>query len=120
MADLNPVFAALRKIMAPYATKLSATRDDEQELYLDTQHIQKNKKPLFFGAVQVKKSYVSFHLMPVYVKPELLACVSRELKQRMQGKSCFNFNSLEPQLFNELAALTKDGYDSFREQGYVS
>lgn len=47
MADLNPVFAALRTIMAPYATQLSATRDDEQELYLDTQHIQKNKKPLF-------------------------------------------------------------------------
>jgi hypothetical protein len=120
MADLNPVFAALRTIMAPYATQLSATRDDQQELYLDTQHIQKNKKPLFFGAVQVKKSYVSFHLMPVYIKPELLDSVSPELKKRMQGKSCFNFNSLEPQLFNELAALTKDGYNSFKDQGFVA
>jgi hypothetical protein len=120
MADLNPVFAALRTIMAPYATQLSATRDDEQELYLDTQHIQKNKKPLFFGAVQVKKSYVSFHLMPVYIKAELLDSVSPELKKRMQGKSCFNFNLLDPQLFNELAALTKVGYDSFKEQGFVS
>jgi hypothetical protein len=65
MSELAPVFAELRKVMAPYAAKLQATRDDEQELYVDTKHIQKNKKPLFFGAVQLKKSYVSFHLMPV-------------------------------------------------------
>lgn len=58
MSDLSPVFAELRKIMAPYAAKLTATRDDPQELYVDTKHIQKNKKPLFFGAVQIKKDRV--------------------------------------------------------------
>ncbi len=119
MPELNPVFAELRKIMAPYAAKLAATRDGANEVYLDTTHIQKNKKPLFFGAVQVKKSYVSFHLMPVYMKPELLASVSTQLKSRMQGKSCFNFNSREPALFKELAALTKASYASYKEQGFV-
>lgn len=119
MPDLSPVFAALRKIIAPYADKLAAARDDDQELYVDTRHIQKNKKPLFFGAVQIKKSYVSFHLMPVYVKPELLASLSPELKARMQGKSCFNFAALEPALFKELATLTKAGYASYKEQGFV-
>jgi hypothetical protein len=59
MPDLAPVFAELGNIMAPYAVKLNATRDDERELYVDTHHVQKNKKPLFFGAVQIKKSYVS-------------------------------------------------------------
>ena len=59
MPDLSPVFTELHKILAPFASKLSATRDDEQELYVDTLYIQKNKKPLFFGAVQVKKSYVT-------------------------------------------------------------
>jgi hypothetical protein len=119
MPDLSPVFAELRKVMAPYAAKLAPTRDDEAELYVDTRHIQKNKKPLFFGAVQIKKSYVSFHLMPVYVKPELLASVSPELKARMQGKSCFNFVAPDPALFKELAALTKAGYASYKEQGFV-
>lgn len=119
MPDLSPVFTELRKIMAPYAAKLAATRDDDKELYVDTLHIQKNRKPLFFGAVQLKKSYVSFHLMPVYVKPELLAAVSLELKARMQGKSCFNFAAVEPVLFKELAALTKAGYGSYKEQGFV-
>ena len=119
MPELSPVFTELRKVMAPHAAKLSATRDDAEELYVDTTHIQKNKKPLFFGAVQVKKSYVSFHLMPVYMKPDLLASVSPDLKSRMQGKSCFNFTAIEPALFKELAALTKAGYASYREQGFV-
>ncbi len=119
MPELSPVFAELRKVMAPYAAKLAATRDAADELYVDTTHIQKNKKPLFFGAVQVKKAYVSFHLMPVYMEPELLANVSSELKSRMQGKSCFNFNTLEPALFKELAALTKASYASYKEQGFV-
>jgi hypothetical protein len=119
MPDLNPVFTELRKILVPYANSLSTIRDDDQELYVDTRHIQKNKKPLFFGAVQIKKSYVSFHLMPVYVKPELLSSASPELKARMQGKSCFNFSTLEPALFEELSALTKASYASYKEQGFV-
>ena len=119
MQDFATVYAALHKILAPYAAKLDAKKNDESELYVDTKHIQKSKKPLFFGAVQVKKSYVSFHLMPVYLKPELLASASTELKSRMQGKSCFNFSAVEPVLFKELMALTKAGYGSYKEQGYV-
>ena len=119
MQDFATVYAALHKILAPYAGKLDTKKDDESELYVDTKHIQKNKKPLFFGAVQVKKSYVSFHLMPVYLKPELLASASPELESRMQGKSCFNFSAVEPTLFKELTALTKAGYGSYKEQGFV-
>ena len=119
MSDFNAVFEAPRKVMAPYAAKLDTKRADKTELYVDTRHIQKNKKPLFFGAVQTKKSYVSFHLMPVYVKPELLGSLSPELKSRMQGKSCFNFTSAEPALVKELAALTKAGFASYKEQGFV-
>jgi hypothetical protein len=119
MSDLPAVFAALTKIMQPYASKLDVKKDDASELYVDTTHIQKNKKPLFFGAVQIKKSYVSYHLMPVYVKPELLAGLSAELTARMQGKSCFNFTQVDAPLFKELAALTKAGYASYKAQGFV-
>lgn len=119
MADLGSVFADLRAIMAPFAASLDSKRDDDTELYVDTRHIQKNKKPLFFGAVQMKKAYVSYHLMPVYAKPELLAGVSPALKARMQGKSCFNFTVSDTVLLKELAALTKAGYASYKEQGFV-
>lgn len=119
MSDLSLVFTELRKIMAPYAARLDVKRDDGSELYVDTRHVQKNKRPLFFGAVQVKKTYVSYHLMPVYVRPELLEAVSPELRARMQGKSCFNFGAVEPSLFKELAALTQAGFESYQEQGFV-
>lgn len=119
MQDFTAVYAALRNILAPYAAGLAVKKDHEAEFYLDTQFLQKNKKPVFFGAVQIKKSYVSFHLMPVYLKPELVASASPALKARMHGKSCFNFSTLEPDLLQELTALTQAGYASYQEQGWA-
>ncbi len=119
MPNLLPVFAELKSVMAPFAAKLDTKQDDDQLLYVDTLFIQKNKKPLYFGAVMLKKSCVSYHLMPVYVKPELLNGISDGLKKRIQGKSCFNFSEVDNALFKELSELTKAGYQSYREQGFV-
>ncbi|WP_425259581.1 hypothetical protein ACPOLB_01785 [Rubrivivax sp. RP6-9] len=119
MPDLDVVFKELRSILAPYAEKLGSKKDDATELYVDTAHVQKNRKPFFFGAVQVRKSFVSFHLMPVYMKPELLDGVSPALKARMQGKSCFNFAAVDEAMFKELASLTEAGFASYQQQGFV-
>jgi hypothetical protein len=119
MPDLAPVFKELRAILAPFADQFDPKKDDASELYLDSRYLQKNKKPLFFAAVQIKKAFVSFHLMPVYLRPELLDGLSPGLKSRMQGKSCFNFAEPDPALFEELARLTKAGFDSYRSQGFV-
>jgi hypothetical protein len=35
------------------------------------------------------------------------------------GKSCFNFSQPDPELFNELAALTEAGFRDYRDKGYV-
>lgn len=117
---LQAVFADLRQRLHAYASRLAVVRDDEQELYLDTRHLQANKKPLFFGAVQLKKSFVSVHLMPVYVTPALLDGMSPGLRARMQGKSCFNFKATDPVLFAELEHLLAAGYASYQQQGWVS
>ena len=117
--EFDTVYAALRKLMLPYAKKLVVVNDDPGSLYLDTQHIMKNKKPLFFGAIQIKKNYVSYHLMPVYVNPALLDDMSGDLGKRMQGKSCFNFKAIDKTLFAELGKLTKRGFDYYRKEGYI-
>lgn len=119
MSDLGAVFSDLRQLLAPFAARLVAARDEEGQLYVDTRQLQSNGKPLFFGAVQIKKSTVSYHLMPVYLKPELLDAISPALKARMHGKSCFSFSRVEPALFSELAALTVAGYASYRALGFV-
>ena len=119
MPDLAPVFSALRQVMAAHAPQLDALHDDAEQLYLNTRHLQKNKTPLFFGAVQCKKGFVSYHLMPVYLQPALLDGLSPAFKARMQGKSCFNFKAVEPALLAELAQLTQAGYASYQAQGFV-
>jgi len=54
--------------------------------------------------------------MPVYMYPDLLKGVSLALKKHMQGKSCFNFKKVEPELLKELTALSKQGFDRFKKE----
>jgi hypothetical protein len=74
-------------------------------------------KDMWFGAVRIGKRYVSYHLMPVYVFPDMLREMSPELRKRMQGKSCFNFTHVDEQMFEELDKLTKLGYERFKQAG---
>ena len=115
----NEVFAELRAILEPYSNRLVVTADSAIGYSLDTRHILPNKQPLFFGSVKVQKNYVSFYLMPVYACPELLEGISEALRKRMQGKSCFNFKHIDPELFRELAALTRAGFERYHTIGYV-
>lgn len=105
----DEVFAALRKILAAHAKGLKPTADGPKGYSLDTPYSAKWKKELFFGGVEVRKNYVSFHLFPVYMYPDLLDGISDGLRARMQGKSCFSFRAPDAELFRELAALTKAG-----------
>jgi hypothetical protein len=118
-ACLDLVFSALKAILKPYATTLDVKFESDSELYIDTRHIQTNQKPLFFGAVQIRKRYVSYHLMLVYVEPKLLEDIPSELKTRMQGKSCFNFSRIDGELFKELAVLTERSYTAYKDRGFV-
>lgn len=68
--------------------------------------------------VQIGQSYVSFHHMGVYAFPALLKTLSKDLKARMQGKSCFNFKSVDPALFAELEDLTVRGFAAFKQAGF--
>ena len=111
MADLEATFRALRKVMEPFAAGLARETDTDTELYLE-QRLERGK-PSTFGAVQLKKNYVSYHLVPLYTDPDLLGAVSPELKKRMQGKACFNFKTADPALFGELAALTGAALERF-------
>ena len=57
--------------------------------------------------MEIKKRYVSYHLMPVYMAPQGVLAISDQLRQRMQGKACFNFTRINEGLFAELSDLTR-------------
>lgn len=115
-ADFPVVFEKLKSILKPYEKTLSVKADSANTYYLDGPYSEKWKKELFFGSAQIKKNYVSFYLMPVYMYPDLLKGISPELEKHMQGKSCFNFKKVEPELLQELAALTEKGYARFQKE----
>jgi hypothetical protein len=108
------VFLRLKDLLLPFAPHLLVTTDGPTGYSLNTPYAEQYKKELFFGAVQIKKNYVSYYLMPVYVFPDLLGDLSPRLKKRMQGKSCFNFTNLDGEIVAELARLTERGFERFR------
>jgi hypothetical protein len=110
------VFEQLKKILVAHAEGLTVKTNTPDTYYLEGPYSKKWKKELFFGSAQIKKNYVSFYLMPVYMFPELLKDTSPELQKHMQGKSCFNFKKVEPELFQELEALTRKGAEKFKQE----
>jgi hypothetical protein len=119
MTDLANIFTVLKHIMLPYVGTLTCNIDKADEFSLNTHYIQSNKQPLWFGGVRIRKNYVSYYLMPVYMEPALLKPLSPALKKRMQGKSCFNFSREDPLLFSELAALTAAALRFYESRGYL-
>lgn len=113
------VFMRLKSLLEPYAPALVVTADTPEVYYLNMHYAERYQKEVFFGAAQIKKNYVSYYLMPVYMFPDLLASLSPRLRKRMQGKSCFNFTAIEEDLLAELAQLTQQGAERFRQESLL-
>jgi hypothetical protein len=118
-AEPNPqfadVYAKLRALMLESAAGMRVAEDGPGGLVMHAPipHPYKPKEPMWFGAVQVGKAYVSYHLMPVYMNPAMQAQITPALKKRMQGKACFNFKAADEALFEDLRALTAAGAEAF-------
>ena len=108
-------FLTLRAILERHRGRMKVLTDTATDFTLASPTmVDRAGKPLFAAAVQIKKSYVSFHLLPLYMNPKLLETFSPALRKRMQGKACFNFATIEPSEAKELSALTTRGLASFR------
>jgi len=115
MPDLDGVHERLRAILSPYRGDLSVTRDGPGGLALEVPGLE-GKPWGYVAGTRLGKRYVSFYLMPVYASADLAASISPELRKRMQGKSCFNFTTVDETLFDELADLAARGIPAFRAQ----
>jgi hypothetical protein len=113
------IFSELRAILVRNAGKLSVSEDGATRYELQGGRHPKHGTPMPVAWVEIGKNYVSFHHMGIYAGPELLKEISKELKARMQGKSCFNFKAVDRALFAELEALTVRGFEVFRKMGYA-
>lgn len=115
--SFQKIFDALKPVFQEYEGRLAIQVDKPGQYFLETKTAMRDGKRFQFGGVKIGKAYVSFHLMPIYMNPKLQATISPELKKRMQGKSCFNFTSVDPGHIAELKKLTKAGLDEFKTWG---
>jgi hypothetical protein len=108
-------FRILRGVLEKHRGRMIVVADSPTDYSIASPDmVDRSGRPLFVAAVQIKKSYVSFHLMPVYVDPTLRDPLSPALQKRMQGKACFNFVTIEPADARELSALTNKGIAGFK------
>jgi hypothetical protein len=114
--NFHNIFNQLKLILINYEIKLRVKDDSNANYYLNAGYYKKRKADIYFGAVQIKKNYVSYHLMPIFVNPKLLAGISPELKS-LQGKSCLNLKEVGKKIFGELSDLTKKGFEFYTTNG---
>lgn len=113
----SEVFTDLKNILKKYEKNLAVAQDTDSLYSLNGPYSERFKKDLWFGGVEIKKNYVGFHLMPVYMYNELSEKVPANLKKRMQGKSCFNFKKVDKDLFSELERFVDMCYKEFLNRG---
>jgi hypothetical protein len=114
--EFELAFQGLRKILKPYDAKLRVLKDGPGGYMSESKSIRYQGKLVMFASI-TSKSYVAFHLFPVYMFPDLLKGISPELKKRMLGKTCWNFKKAEESLFAELGGIVKASFQRFAELG---
>ena len=112
MNDFEAVHSRLRAILMRQRGDLAVTKDGPGGVAIEIPGFE-GKPWGYVAGTRVGKAYVSYYLMPVYASPDLVRLMSPELRQRMQGKSCFNFSSIDERLFAELAEITARSVPGF-------
>ena len=125
---LGNVFESLKGVLKKHAGRLEVSDDTSTKYCLDAAvgpatvqswggKVRRPRIPVAW--VEVGKSSVSYHLMGVAI-PTVQASMSKALKARMQGKTCFNFTVEDPALFTELGALTVTSIEGMRKAGFTA
>jgi len=100
--EFEPIFVRLRAILQKHARRFSVT-DHTPKLYCLEARVGRATLQAWRGKVkrrqipvawaEIEKPCVSFHLMGLYGNARLCEDMPKDLKARMQGKTCFNFKS---------------------------
>lgn len=126
--EFAPVFAKLRAILQQHTESFSVTDDSPSKYAVASPPGPatikawggKVRSPMLpVASVEVRKSYVSYHLTGLYMNDALAGSLSKGLLARKQGKSCLNFTNDEPALFEELEQVTARSIAGMRKAGFI-
>lgn len=114
-----PVFDALRAILERHGPELKVTEDRPGTYTLVTAAKKRRNDHLYYAGLQMRDTYVSLYLMPLYMNPKLTERMSPALRRCRKGKSCLHFNTVNPTLFGEVEKMAAAGLACYREAGYL-
>ncbi len=115
MADLYPVYIALRDTMLRAAPNLKIGKDALGEFTANVpDHIMTSKDPVWFGSVRLSPTNVAYYLPPLAMREGRDVVVPERLKKHAQTKTCFIFHDIDAELFAELEAVTRQAAQGFK------
>jgi len=123
------VFDRLRELLAAHASEFALAYDTTDRYGLEAPvgpstlrswggKVRMPKIPI--GWVEIRKTYVSYHLIGVDGNSKLLASLSDALRGRMQGKACFNFRTLDETPLRELESVTAESFAGLKRAGFIA
>jgi hypothetical protein len=104
--DLEATETRLRRLLDPYRQDLV----DGSVYGMATLKRSGASSHDFFVGIKPAKTFVSYHLKPLYANPELMDQASTALRKHLQGRIAFNFSVLDDALVADLERLLDRAY----------
>ncbi len=115
MADLYPVYIALRDTMLRAAPALHIGKDALGEFTANVPvDVMAAKDPIWFGSVRLSQTNVAYYLPPLAMREGRDIAVPDRLKKKAQTKTCFIFHDIDADLFADLEAVTRQAAQGFK------
>jgi hypothetical protein len=127
--QLQPVFAQLRRLLQMHAGDFAVSQDTPKRYGLEAPagpatlrawggKARLSRIPIAW--VELRKNYVSYHLMGIEGNAKLIDSLSKPLRAHMQGKTCLNFKAVDEALFDELRDVTAESLRALKRAGFIA
>jgi hypothetical protein len=121
--EQNENFDKIKIMFRKYIPPLSVMMDTDERFDLysekEVELFGRKYKEIYFGSIILKPKYTGFYFMPVYIFPELLKDVPKELIKLQTGKSCFHIKKYDKEIFEAIVKLMNAGFKMYKKHKYV-
>ena len=111
-ADLEAVATRLAGVLSAASGDMSFA-DNGGRPRLEVPDLEGNPQGAV-AQIAIRRRYVAYTLVPVYLMPDLLDGISPELRHTFNGKGIFRLASIDETVFTELQALTERSVERYR------
>ena len=124
--SLDALFDELMAILSAHAAGLAERRGGvkdkrDYQLYNEKPVVVDGRKKdeMYFAGLIQQKDSVGFYFFPVYSCDDVKAKLPPELLKHLDGKACFHFRQLTPELKKNVQEALKIGLKAYRDRKWV-